>query len=166
MTEATDEQAIDERALDELGPVDYLVVEFPGSQFKGEILPELASLVQRGIVRVLDLVVIRKAEDGSYEAFELGDPDAGPLGEIRELERELADLLSEEDVAGVADALEPGSSAALLVYENLWAAPFASAVRRAGGQLVADGRIPIQALVAALEADAALDQATDQEQGD
>ena len=81
-------------AIDELGPVDYLVVEFPGSEFKGEILPELAGLVQQGIVRVLDLVVIKKDDDGSYEAFEFGDPDAGPLGEIRDLEKELAELLS------------------------------------------------------------------------
>jgi len=146
-------EAVAERTVDELGPVDYLVVEFPGSQFKGEILPELVDLVQRGIVRVLDLVIIRKADDGSYEAFEFGDPDAGPLGEIRELERQLADLLSEEDVVAVADALAPGSTAALLVYENLWAAPFASAVRRAGGVLVADGRIPIQSLIAVLEED-------------
>jgi hypothetical protein len=146
-------KAVEEQTIDELGPVDYLVVEFPGSQFKGEILPELVDLVQRGIVRVLDLVVIKKSADGSYEAFEFGDPDVGPLGEIRELERQLADLLSEEDVVAVAETLEPGSTAALLVYENLWAAPFASAVRRAGGVLVSDGRIPIQSLIAALAAD-------------
>jgi hypothetical protein len=166
MTQALDDQA--GPTIDELGPVDYLVVEFPGSQFKGEILPELVTLVQRGIVRVLDLVLIRKAEDGSYEAFEFGDPDAGPLGELRELERQLADLLSEEDVINVAEALAPGSSAALLVYENLWAAPFASAVRRAGGQLVADGRIPIQSLIAALGddlADDGTDNSTDDTQG-
>jgi Family of unknown function (DUF6325) len=137
--------------INELGPVDYLVVESPGSDSKGEILPELADLVQRGIVRVLDLVVIKKDQDGSYEAFEFGDPDAGPLGEIRELERELADLLSEDDVMAVAETLEPGSAAGLLVYENLWAAPFASAVRRSGGQLVANGRIPVQALLGTIE---------------
>jgi hypothetical protein len=146
-------EAVEEQTIDELGPVDYLVVEFPGSQFKGEILPELVDLVQRGIVRVLDLVMIKKSADGSYEAFEFGDPDVGPLVEIRELERQLADLLSEEDVVAVAETLEPGSTAALLVYENLWAAPFASAVRRAGGVLVSDGRIPIQSLIAALAAD-------------
>jgi hypothetical protein len=139
------------QAFDELGPVDYLVVEFPGSEFKGEIMAELVDLVQRGIVRVLDLVVIKKDLDGSYEAFEFDDADAGPLGEIRELEAELADLLSADDVTAVADALEPGSAAGLLVYENLWAAGFASAVRRAGGQLVASGRIPVQALIGAIE---------------
>jgi len=138
-------------SIDELGPVDYLVVEFPGSNFTGEILPELADLVARGIVRVLDLVVIKKEDDGTFEAFEFGDVDNSLLGELREMERELADLLSEEDVAAVAEALEPGSTAALLVYENLWAAPFASAVRRSGGQLVANGRIPVQALLGAIE---------------
>jgi hypothetical protein len=152
-------------AIDELGPVDYLVVEFPGNEFKGEILPELADLVQRGIVRVLDLVVINKEEDGSFEAFEFGDPDAGPLGEVRELETELADLLSEDDVTAVAQTLQPGTAAALLVYENLWAAPFASAVRRAGGQLVANGRIPVQALLGALEQEIDEEELINQEQG-
>src|SRR6478752_4691200 len=154
-------------AIDELGPVDYLVVEFPGSEFRGEILPELADLVQRGIVRVLDLVVIKKAPDGGFEAFEFDDDDAGPLGEIRELETEFAELLSEDDVAAVAETLEPGSAAGLLVYENLWAAGFASAVRRAGGQLVANGRIPVQALIGAIEEDLVDEQAAlaTQEQG-
>jgi uncharacterized membrane protein len=152
-------------AIDELGPVDYLVVEFPGNEFKGEILPELADLVQRGIVRVLDLVVINKEEDGSFEAFEFGDPDAGPLGEVRELETELADLLSEDDVTAVSQTLQPGTAAALLVYENLWAAPFASAVRRAGGQLVANGRIPVQALLGALEQEIDEEELINQEQG-
>lgn len=139
--------------IDELGPVDYLVVEFPGSKFNGEILPELLTLVRQGVVRVLDLAVIRKNEDGSFEAFEFADLLEGPLAELREIERDLAELLSDDDVAATADALEPGSTAALLVYENLWAAPFASAVRRAGGVLVSDGRIPIQSLIAALAAD-------------
>ena len=135
-------------SIEELGPVDYLVVEFPGSNFNGEILPELADLVQRGIVRVLDLLLITKDDTGGYEAFEFGDTD---LGELRDMESELADLLSEDDVTAVAETLEPGSTAALLAYENLWAAPFASAVRRAGGQLVANGRIPVQAILGALE---------------
>ncbi len=139
--------------IDQLGPVDYLVVEFPGSNFNGEILPELVDLVQRGIVKVLDLVLIKKEEDGSFEAFEFDDIEDGVLGELREIERELADVLSEEDVASVAEALEPGSTAGLLVYENLWAAPFASAVRRSGGQLIANGRIPVQALIAAIDAE-------------
>jgi Family of unknown function (DUF6325) len=136
-----------------LGPVDYLVVEFPGSNFTGEILPELASLVDRGIVRVLDLVLIKKEQDGTFEAFEFADIESGVLGELRELERELADVLGEPDVEAVAAALEPGSTARLVVYENSWAAPFASAVRRSGGQLIAGGRIPVQALLGALEAE-------------
>lgn len=137
--------------IDELGPVDYLVVEFPGSQFHGEILPELLALVRHGVVRVLDLALIRKDEDGSYEAYEFEDLLDGPLAELREVERDLAELLSDKDVAATADALEPGSTAALLVYENLWAAPLASAVRRAGGLMVASGRIPVQQLLGVLE---------------
>ena len=138
-------------SIDELGPIDYLVVEFPGSNFTGEIMPEMVDLLQRGVVRVLELVVIKKDEDGSYEAVEFDDFSAGALGELREAERSLANLLSEDDVAAVVDALEPGSTAGLLIYENLWAAPFASAVRRAGGQLVASGRIPTQQLLTVLE---------------
>ena len=138
-------------SIDQLGPVDYLVVEFPGSNFNGEIMPELVDLVERGVVRVLDLVVIKKDEDSTFEAFEFADIEDGVLGELRELEREFADLLSEDDIAAVVDAMEPGSTAGLLIYENLWAAPFASAVRRAGGQVVAGGRIPTQQLLAVLE---------------
>ena len=153
-------------SIDGLGPVDYLVVEFPGSNFTGEIMPELVDLVQRGIVRVLDLVLIKKHDDGSYEAFEFADIQDGALGELRELERELADLLSEDDVAAVAETLEPGSTAGLLVYENLWAAPFASAVRRSGGQLISNGRIPVQSLLAVLEGHQGVDtEAVNEEQG-
>ena len=151
--------------IDQLGPVDYLVVEFPGSNFNGEILPELIDLTQRGIVRVLDLVLIKKEDDGSFEAFEFDDIEDGVLGDLRELERELADVLSAEDVASVAEALEPGSTAGLLVYENLWAAPFASAVRRSGGQLIANGRIPVQALLAVLESEVDQEEAADEEEG-
>ena len=139
--------------IDELGPVDWIVVEFPGSKFNGEIAPALQDLVQRGTIRVLDLLMLKKDEDGGLEAFELSDVDPSELGELRAYENELAMLLSEDDVTAVAAAVEPGSSAAVLVWENLWAAPFASAVRRSGGQLVASGRIPIQALLAAIEAD-------------
>jgi hypothetical protein len=139
--------------IDELGPVDYLVVEFPGSKFNGEIAPALLDLVDRGIVRVLDLIMIVKEADGSLDAIELADLDDSEVGQLRRLETHIAELLSEEDVVSLAAAIEPGSTAALLVYENKWAAPFATAVRHAGGQLVANGRIPIQALVAALEAD-------------
>ena len=104
-------------------------------------------------VGVLDLLVLKKDADGSLEAFEFSDLDVGEIGELRTYESELAMLLSEEDMTSLAAAIEPGSSAAVLVWENTWAAPFASAVRRSGGQLVASGRIPIQALLAAIEAD-------------
>jgi uncharacterized protein DUF6325 len=139
--------------LDELGPVDWIVVEFPGSRFKGEIAPALADLVDRGIIRVLDLLLIRKGEDGSLDFYELSDLDESEIGSLRAYETVLADLLSLEDVESVAAAVEPGSTAALLVWENSWAAPFGSAVRHAGGQLVASGRIPVQAILAAIEAD-------------
>ena len=147
MTQATPE-------VDELGPVDWIVVEFPGSTFNGEIAPALHSLVERDIVRVLDLLIMKKDEDGSLEAFEIADLDDTELGEFRAFEDQLAHLLSEEDVENLANAMEPGTTAAVLVWENTWAAPFASAVRHNGGQLVASGRIPIQALLAAVEADA------------
>ena len=140
-------------AVDELGPVDWIVVEFPGSRFNGQIAPALLDLVDRDLIRVLDLLVLKKDADGSLEAFELSDLDEGEIGELRTYESELAMLLSEEDVTSLAAAIEPGSSAAVLVCENTCAAPFGSAVRRSGGQLVASGRIPTQALLAAIEAD-------------
>jgi Family of unknown function (DUF6325) len=151
-------------AVDELGPVDWIVVEFPGSRFNGQIAPVLLDLVERDLIRVLDLLVLKKDADGSLEAFELSDLDEGEIGELRTYESELAMLLSEEDVTSLAAAIEPGSSAAVLIWENIWAAPFASTVRRSGGQLVASGRIPIQALLAAVEADEkeAADEGTEQ----
>ncbi len=143
--------------VDELGPVDYIVVEFPGSKFSAEIAPALRDLVERGLVRVLDLLVLKKDEDGTIEAFELSDFEDTEIGELRRHEGELAMLLSEDDVNAVAAAIDPGTTAGVLVWENSWAAPFASAVRHSGGQLVASGRIPIQALAAAIEADEAND---------
>jgi hypothetical protein len=145
--------------IDELGPVDWIVVEFPGSKFNGEIAPTIRDLVQRGLIRVLDLLILKKDADGSLEAFEISDLDPSEVGDLRSYEAQLAMLLSEDDVTAVANAVEPGSSAAVLVWENLWAAPFASAVRRTGGQLVASGRIPIQAILAAIEADDEDDEA-------
>ncbi len=151
MTDQRTERTAD--PLDELGPVDWIVVEFPGSRFKGEIAPALTELEERGIVRVLDLLVIRKDVDGRLDFFEVADLDESEVGGLRAFETAVATLLSEDDVEAVAEAVEPGSTAALLVWENSWAAPFASAVRRAGGQLAASGRIPVQALLAAIEAD-------------
>ena len=140
---------------DVLGPVDWLVVEFPAdtANFSGEMARELRSLVERELVRVLDLVFIRKNEDGSIDADELGDVPEGAVGELLAHEATLAMLLAEEDILAVGEALEPHSIAAVLVYENTWAGPFAASVRRAGGQLVDSGRIPTQALLAAIEAE-------------
>ena len=171
MTQQLDEVTPEE--LDELGPVDWIVVEFPGSRFNGQIAPALMELVERGTVRVLDLLLIRKAEDGTVDIDEVSDLDETEIGGLRAYEGALAMLLSEEDVTAVAEAVEPGSTAALLVWENSWAAPFASSVRHSGGQLVASGRIPVQAMLAALEADDQDDgqicdgdsDGTDQEQG-
>jgi len=139
--------------IDELGPVDYMVVEFPGSKFNGEMAPALVDLVDRDIIRILDILILKKDIDGTIEGHEISDVDQSETGDLRGLETELAMLLSEEDVLSVAAAIEPGSSAAVLVWENTWAAPFASAVRQSGGQLVASGRIPIQQILAAIEAD-------------
>jgi hypothetical protein len=145
-----------ERTLDELGPVDYLIVEFPAGHqnFTGEGVDELVRLHDAGIIRIMDVVIIQKADDGSVMAQELGDLDE--LGELARIETELAQTLAAEDVEHLAAAMDPGSVAAALVYENLWAAPFASAMRRAGGQLIANGRIPVQAIAAAVAADDAL----------
>ncbi len=141
--------------LDELGPVDWLVVEFPGPDFgKGQIAPFLEDLVNRDLIRVLDMVFLRKDEDGTLEMAEISDLDPSELGEVRVAEAELAMVLSEQDLMDLAETIEPGHSAAVLVWENQWAAPFGAAVRKAGGQLVASGRIPSQAVIAAFQADA------------
>lgn len=147
--------------IDELGPVDYLVVEFPAdrSSFTGEMAGELASLVESGTIRVLDLLILNKTEDGTVEALEIDDLDEDEAGELIGLETEIAEVLAAEDVVHLAEAMENGSTAGVLVWENSWAAPFASATRRAGGQLIATGRIPIQAIAASIEAeDAALSE--------
>jgi hypothetical protein len=139
--------------IDELGPVDYLVVEFPAGKasFNGEMAEALGDLSEKGIIRILDLLVIHKDEDGNLEALEIDDVEN--LDELRGLEMEVAEILAEEDVVHLAAAMENGSTAGVLVWENTWAAPFASAARRAGGQLVATGRIPIQAIAASMEAE-------------
>ena len=144
-----------EVSLDELGPVDYLVVEFPAgaSNFTGEMAAELLALVNSGTIRVIDVLILTKDADGTVEATELSD--IAELGELQTIEAELGELLAADDVDHLAAAMDPGSTAGVLIWENLWAAPFASAVRRSGGQLIADGRIPIQAIIASIEADQA-----------
>jgi len=143
-------------SLDVLGPVDYIVVEFPAgaSKFTGEMVKELLALVDSGTVRVIDVLILTKDADGSVEATELADIDG--LGPLQAVEAQLAELLAADDVEHLAAAMEPGSTAGVLIWENLWAAPFASAARRSGGQLIADGRIPIQSIIASIEADEAL----------
>ena len=145
-------------AIDEFGPVDYMVVEFPAghSNFTGEMAKELAALVDAGTVRLLDLLILAKDDDGAIEAFEIDDLDE--LDELRVAETQIAEILAAEDVEHLANAMEPGTVAGVLVWENSWAAPFASAARRSGGQLVASGRIPIQAIAASLEADGGVKQ--------
>jgi hypothetical protein len=145
-----------EVSLDELGPVDYIVVEFPAgaSNFTGEMATALLDLVDAGTIRVIDVLILTKGEDGTIEATEFSD--IGELGELQAVEAQLAELLAEDDVVQLAAAMEPGSTAGVLIWENLWAAPFASAARRSGGQLIASGRIPIQAIIASIEADEAL----------
>jgi len=137
--------------LDEMGPVDFVLIEWPGRQPSGEAAPLLVDLVERGIIRVLDLAFITKDEDGNVAGVEISEV-ADQVSEMKAFEGASSGLISDDDVGEAAEALEPGTSAALLVYENSWAGPFAAAVRRSGGQLVANGRIPVQAILAALDA--------------
>jgi uncharacterized membrane protein len=142
---------VSEQQLDEMGPIDYIVLEWPGRQPSGEVAPHLLDLVDRGIVRILDIAFVTKDDDGSVTAVELSD-----LGEAAAafgaFDGASSGLLDFEDLQDAAAALEPGTSAAVIVWENRWAAPVGAAVRRSGGQLVASGRIPVQAVLASLDA--------------
>ena len=155
MTDTTIDPAEQNTNLDTLGPVDYLIVEFPAgaSNFTGEMAKELLALVDAGTIRVVDVLILTKNEDGSVDAMELSDIEE--LGPLQAVEAQLASLLAADDVEHLAAAMDPGSTAGVLIWENLWAAPFASAARRSGGQLIATGRIPIQAIIASIEADEA-----------
>jgi hypothetical protein len=143
---------LDREVIEEMGPVDYLVVEFPGSKMTGEGMPLLVDLVDRGIIRILDLVFVKKELDGSVTGLTVADLDGDGELDLAVFEGASSGLMDQEDVDEAGGVLEPGSSAAILVYENLWAAPLAVAVRRGGGQLVAGGRIPVQAMLAAVDA--------------
>lgn len=134
-----------------MGPIDYVVIEWPGRQPTGEAAPIIVDLVERGIVRVLDVAFMTKAEDGTVAGVELAEV-AGEVAELKVFEGASSGLLGDEDLSEAGEALDSGTSAAVLVYENTWAAPLATALRRSGGQLVAGGRIPVQAVLAALEA--------------
>jgi hypothetical protein len=136
--------------FEESGPIDYLIVEFPGNRMTGEGFPILVDLVERGIIRILDLAFFMKAEDGSVAGVNIAEMGDGY--DMTVFEGASSGLISDEDIAEASAIIEPGSSVGILVYENVWAAPFASALRRGGAQLVAQGRIPIQAILAALDA--------------
>ncbi|MGX4690538.1 DUF6325 family protein [Streptomyces sp. JNUCC 63] len=136
--------------LQEMGPVDYLIVEFPGNRMTGEGLPLLVDLVERGIIRIIDLAFVRKDTDGSVAALELREIGDGI--DLTMFEGASSGLLDQSDLDDAGAALEPGNSAAVLVYENVWAAPLARALRRGGAQMVASGRIPVPALLASLDA--------------
>jgi Family of unknown function (DUF6325) len=155
MTDTTTQFAEQNTDLDSLGPVDYIVVEFPAgeSSFTGEMADELIALVEAGTIRLIDVLILTKNEDGTVDAMELSEIEQ--LGPLQTVEAQLAELLAEDDVEHLAAAMDPGSTAGVLIWENLWAAPFASAARRSGGQLIANGRIPIQAIIASIEADEA-----------
>ena len=145
--------------IETMGPVDYMVVEFPGNRMTGEGLPLLIDLVDRGIIRILDFAFVMKELDGSVHAVAISDFDGDGELDLAMFEGVSSGLLDEEDLGEAGGVLEPGSSAGVLVYENVWAAPFATALRRGGGQLVASGRIPVQALLAAVDALEAADSA-------
>jgi uncharacterized membrane protein len=137
--------------VSEMGPIDYILVEWPGQQPNGQVAPHLVDLVDRGLIRILDLIFVAKDEDGTVRGMEISDV-GGDVDELSVFEGASSGLLSDEDVEEAGGVMEPGTSAALLVFENTWAGPFAAAVRRSGGQLVSSGRIPVQALLAALDA--------------
>ncbi len=137
--------------LQEMGPVDYVILEWPNKQPTGEVAPMILDLVDRGIIRILDAAFLAKAEDGSVAAIDLASLE-GDAAAFMEFDGASSGLLDQADLEDAAGVLEPGTSAAVLVWENRWAAPVAVALRRSGGQLVASGRIPIQGILAALDA--------------
>ena len=138
--------------LEEMGPVDYLVIEFPECHPIGENVPLMVDLVDRGIIRILDLVLLKRELDGSVSILALADADGDGEWDYSVFEGVSAGLVGQDDVDEAAQVLEPGRSAVLLMYENRWAAPLAVALRRGGAQLVSSGRIPVQALLASLDA--------------
>ena len=135
----------------ELGRIDYLVVEYSSAGPSGEALPHLIDMVDRGIIRILDVALIIKADDGSHQSVDLSEVVPMGLVELGLLDGAATGMLDNDDIAEAAAVLEPGRVGAVLVYENSWAAPFATALRRAGGQVVAGGRIPVQEILEALE---------------
>jgi hypothetical protein len=139
-------------ADEDLGPIDYLIVEFPGSKMTGEGLPMLVDLVDRGIIRILDLLFVTKEQDGSTTIAEIADFDGDGTLDLAVFQGARSGLLDQSDVEDASDVLEAGSSAAILIYENAWAAPLAGALRRSGAELIARGGVPLDALEASLAA--------------
>jgi hypothetical protein len=144
--------AVEREQLEEMGPIDYIVLEWPRQQPTGEAVPLILDLVDRGIIRILDVACLAKDTDGSVHTLELGGLNGGGAGGFADFEGAQSGLIGEDDLEDAASVLEPGTSAAVLVWENRWAAPVAVALRRSGGQLVASGRIPVQAILASLDA--------------
>jgi len=138
---------------DELGPIDVVVIGYPaGAPLTGEAGSEMMDLVDRGVIRVLDALFVQKDEDGTFSGFDAHNLEAGSVGDFTVFEGASSGLLGDDDVATAADALEPGTAAAMILYENRWAAPFAAAVRRNGGELIDNQRIPHESVLAALDA--------------
>jgi dihydroorotase-like cyclic amidohydrolase len=144
--------AVEREQLEEMGPVDYVVLEWPNQQPTGEAIPLILDLVDKGIIRILDVAVLAKDTDGTVSALELGALDGNGASGFSQFEGAQTGLIGEDDLEEAAGVLEPGTMAAILIWENRWAAPVAVALRRSGGQLVASGRIPIQAILASLDA--------------
>jgi hypothetical protein len=142
-----------EAHVEELGPVDIVVIGYPAdAPMTGEAVPIVLDLVDRGIIRVLDVMFVVKEQDGTYTGFEATDLDSKGVGDFVAFEGASSGLLGDDDVAAAGDGIEPGSAAVIIVYENRWAAPFAAAVRRNGGFVVAFQRVPVQELIASLDA--------------
>ena len=135
-----------------LGPVSYLIVEFPGNKMTGEGLPILVDLVDRGVIRILDLIFVTREMDGSTRAIELRDIDRDGTIDLAIFEGVSSGLLDDSDIRDAGSVIEPGSSAGILLFENRWAAPFTQALRRGGAELVAAGYIPHDVLLASLDA--------------
>jgi hypothetical protein len=139
-------------ASNEMGPISYLIVEFPGNKMTGDGLAELVRLVDRGLIRVLDLVFATREEDGSLSAIAVADLDNDGELDLAVFEGASSGLLDDSDLADAASVIEPGCSAGILIFENRWAATFTAGLRAGGAQLVAAGYIPQDALLASLDA--------------
>lgn len=137
--------------LENTGAIDYVVVELPRQHVTGELIPSLLDLIDREIIRILDVLMVTKSDDGSYSIVQPDDVDAAFADDIEQLAGASSGLLGDEDAAAIAEVLQPGHGALAIVYENLWSLPFAQAARAAGGQVISIGHIPTQALLSVLD---------------